>query len=552
MKSASRLFSKISFVGVMVLTPMASIAGTGTAYLWYTNPTSDILMATVNVNKTYNQTYFSILGWNTNKEGMGYLGIQTHNNGEPTYNLTLDDPVNSTGVPIKAVYTKPLTQTSPIGIKQEGLTYTDYSSSWLLNQPVTALVRSWTTPTGTQLGLWTFDTAFNSWTQHAIFETPVRDVTFAAYSATSFLENWGGLNKTITRSADYYNVWARSTLGTWSSISQAGMTVSEGTPTTAKQHGLDSSGSRFVLQQGADYTFGFNNPLQLTSKSTDTSPTIAPLQLTSYTYFYNSTTPQIQINWSIANTGAPQFSYKVIATKALTGEVVASLTNVVPHTRSITLPLPTVSSVTDVDIKLVLQDVIDRTTSYTIARVALPVIASPTPSPTPTPTPTPTPSPTTYPDPKVPTYTNLKLQSVNSGMFLTVNTSYSLSLGFLSFNLSNNSTITQDYSNLFGNNQTWRIEPTLYANEFNIRSSSNNQCLNVPTYTEGAYLNTANCSSNAGVRFRIKSDKYGRPTLVSSMTGKCVDVPNSSKLAGEKLVQWGCHGGANQAWSLNY
>jgi hypothetical protein len=89
------------------------------------------------------------------------------------------------------------------------------------------------------------------------------------------------------------------------------MTVSEGTPTTAKQHGLDSSGSRFVLQQGADYIFGFNNPLQLTSKSTDTSPTIAPLQLTSYTYFYNSTTPQIQINWSIANTGAPSFPIKL-------------------------------------------------------------------------------------------------------------------------------------------------------------------------------------------------------------------------------------------------
>ncbi|MEY2116487.1 RICIN domain-containing protein [Rhodanobacter sp. FW106-PBR-R2A-1-13] len=33
-------------------------------------------------------------------------------------------------------------------------------------------------------------------------------------------------------------------------------------------------------------------------------------------------------------------------------------------------------------------------------------------------------------------------------------------------------------------------------------------------------------------------------------SGQCLDVPNSSTLKGTALIQYTCHGGPNQQWTL--
>ncbi len=60
----------------------------------------------------------------------------------------------------------------------------------------------------------------------------------------------------------------------------------------------------------------------------------------------------------------------------------------------------------------------------------------------------------------------------------------------------------------------------------------------------GAVIQLAHCSGNPAQQFVLS----GAGDLVNPQSNKCVDVTGANPASGTKLVQWECHGGANQKW----
>lgn len=60
----------------------------------------------------------------------------------------------------------------------------------------------------------------------------------------------------------------------------------------------------------------------------------------------------------------------------------------------------------------------------------------------------------------------------------------------------------------------------------------------------GAAIQLANCSGNPAQQFVLT----GAGDLVNPQSNKCVDVDGWNSANGTKLIQWECHGGANQKW----
>jgi streptogrisin C len=60
----------------------------------------------------------------------------------------------------------------------------------------------------------------------------------------------------------------------------------------------------------------------------------------------------------------------------------------------------------------------------------------------------------------------------------------------------------------------------------------------------GAAIQLATCSGNPAQQFVLT----GAGDLVNPQANKCVDVSGWNSASGTKLIQWECHGGANQKW----
>jgi streptogrisin C len=60
----------------------------------------------------------------------------------------------------------------------------------------------------------------------------------------------------------------------------------------------------------------------------------------------------------------------------------------------------------------------------------------------------------------------------------------------------------------------------------------------------GAAIQLATCSGNPAQQFVLT----GAGDLVNPQSNRCVDVSGWNSASGTKLVQWDCHGGANQKW----
>ena len=60
----------------------------------------------------------------------------------------------------------------------------------------------------------------------------------------------------------------------------------------------------------------------------------------------------------------------------------------------------------------------------------------------------------------------------------------------------------------------------------------------------GAVIQLAGCSGNPAQQFVLT----GAGDLVNPQSNKCVDVSGWSSANGARLIQWDCHGGANQKW----
>ncbi|MBK8454422.1 MAG: RICIN domain-containing protein [Thiofilum sp.] len=516
-----KLIKKLALTTAFSMVALTNVhAGVGSAHLWYPNPDADILMMSVNVTKTYQHTYYETLGWNVGQEAGGYTGIQTHNNGVPVYIFSIWDPIASLGVPIKAIYAKPNSTIERFGGEGEGLKYMDFNTRWTVGKPVTSVVRRWSVNNTTHFGMWTHNEATRAWTHHTTFEFPVANVPFLKNSANSFIENWSGLYKNQTRSAEYFNIWSRSLNGQWTMHKQASPTVTEKTAATAKQHGLNAAGDRFVMQQGEDYSLGFSEPLRLTQNLTATQPNIASTQINSLEASYDLAQSKVNVRWSLNPSGAPQFRYKVEVTDATSGAIIGSNAALSAHQYNASLPIPASTTNRVLKVKLLITDILDRQEANQSVNVTTSPVVPPSP-------------------PTLPIGTKVTIQSASSKYYLSILNG-------------SQQPVTNLVQSSLGQPAEWSITKTDKPNEYLIKSLYSNQCVDIKegSRNQGANLIQYPCHGMANQRFSIQADNSGAYTIKALHSNQCIDVPASSTKINTSLIQWSCHSGMNQKWYI--
>lgn len=67
---------------------------------------------------------------------------------------------------------------------------------------------------------------------------------------------------------------------------------------------------------------------------------------------------------------------------------------------------------------------------------------------------------------------------------------------------------------------------------------------------DGAEIIQYDCHGGANQRWRLEDADGGYHRIVSEASGGCLDVDGSSTADGARIIQWACNGGANQQWRL--
>lgn len=87
---------------------------------------------------------------------------------------------------------------------------------------------------------------------------------------------------------------------------------------------------------------------------------------------------------------------------------------------------------------------------------------------------------------------------------------------------------------------------------YNIVVGSNGKCLDIEgaQTSAGAALIQWSCHGGANQVFQLSDQGDGTFEIIADFSGQCVDVYEERSDNGAPLVQWPCHGGANQLWHL--
>lgn len=56
------------------------------------------------------------------------------------------------------------------------------------------------------------------------------------------------------------------------------------------------------------------------------------------------------------------------------------------------------------------------------------------------------------------------------------------------------------------------------------------------------------CHGGTNQQWTVRTVDAATVSLVNRASGKCLDVPSSSTTSGTQLIQWTCSGSANQRW----
>ena len=83
-------------------------------------------------------------------------------------------------------------------------------------------------------------------------------------------------------------------------------------------------------------------------------------------------------------------------------------------------------------------------------------------------------------------------------------------------------------------------------------ASHSQKCLDVSggSLDDGASIIQWQCHGGANQQWRLEVAGDGYSRVVSRHSGKCLDVSGVSTEDGARIIQWPCHGGANQQWRL--
>ena len=109
---------------------------------------------------------------------------------------------------------------------------------------------------------------------------------------------------------------------------------------------------------------GFKNPLK--SPTLSTAPSLAAAQVTQVSTAWDKVARKLNVAWTVSNTGAPQFSYKIQIRNLTTNTTIATVDVIAPETRSFKFDLSKIRSLPGrVRATVTITDLIDRAISVT-------------------------------------------------------------------------------------------------------------------------------------------------------------------------------------------
>lgn len=100
-------------------------------------------------------------------------------------------------------------------------------------------------------------------------------------------------------------------------------------------------------------------------------------------------------------------------------------------------------------------------------------------------------------------------------------------------------------------NQTWRVSGS-HEGGWALFSDYNGLCVTVAgnSPSSGAAVVQSDQCYGSAIRLRLVPTQNSAFLIVFDNSHKCVDVSGWATWNGAKLIQWDCHGGANQEWYL--
>jgi hypothetical protein len=327
---------------------------------------SDILVSELRPTVSATYTYYNALGWTG-----GYTGLQMTDKGPGFIFSIWDPPGTESASAIRSIYSLPGSVVDRFGGEGTGVHYLDTNAKWSLNHWYRFVVRCWGAGPVTYFSLWTQDEETSLWSHHVTLEAPESSFRFDSW-LYSFLEDWSGTGG-VERRVEYRWPKVHTLSNQWFSITQADAYVAPSSlaknpSAKAFDMGMNTDASIFV-QTGGDTKTSFPGTsmhLIATGKSApstsapDTTP-IAIEQLKAH-----RTKDKLEMQWFVAQTVTPQFSYKVEALRSADdhGEPLALQQYIAPDAHSATLDLPANTPAT-LFVRLTLTDLFDRPVSIT-------------------------------------------------------------------------------------------------------------------------------------------------------------------------------------------
>lgn len=288
-------------------------------------------------------TYTCAIQFGIGKSG-GYCGLQNCNgDGEtkrPLNNIfSVWDFPNK--VQLLAGYKDPLTYVGGFGGEGTGLhSHADFG--WIPGQWYTHVVRRWYTGGDkTMVGYFIYDHTRQEWRHYVTFIIPEADAKLHG-NTSSFLENFAD-NKRRSRVSYYKSYWQLTTGNKWIKPDSIGAGAGEGF-WDVERYGNDGLK---LTACGADSIK--KDKISFAVDLTETKPSVVQsADIYEAGAYYDKAAKAIYVNWSVKTTTAPQLSYEVALydNRNFKGEPIAISKGTDPDTRSILLPVTTLSTAT--------------------------------------------------------------------------------------------------------------------------------------------------------------------------------------------------------------
>jgi hypothetical protein len=208
------------------------------------------------------------------------------------------------------------------------------------------------------------------------------------WGATSFLENYGGINTAAFRQMRTRNGWKRYEDGKW--IAFTGGSFDVGTI-----GGTSSDYFYMATKDGLPSNINSQNSYQTVPSPGTTNPSIAKINALSYTAFYNQLTAILTVEWTIDPASCPQLGYTIKVYPVASNTPLMTKSDMQSHIRKATISLKDIV-LGSYTVELQLSDVIDNKSILYKSTVTVSTTLSPTQIPTRTPS-IPTISPTFKP-----------------------------------------------------------------------------------------------------------------------------------------------------------